>query len=401
LNYAITIDWLSLTVRGSVASLPECPVGFRLGEFVFVRLETGTRHYKNLVKIQYKGLPWGEMAFTPHSRILPPDSCQMKLENNVLYEESLGESLRHFFDLTKFKIQSIARLDIAFDFERFVNGWGATEFVQQLQSNQIMRLGREAQFHTYYKGHVLTGCKWGSLTSDRTFTLYNKTLELKGKSKPYINEYHKNNGLGVDCDVWRLEAKLKSDELKKMFNTEHGNRLDLFDFLEPDWLAQVFEKELESYLTFVFPTNERKSRCAVVPLIMLTKHVPQKLLRFSTRPGASNFRFKISIKSLLQEYYTTKNNRALSMACEIMDVHGLIDHTEKRLSFWLREFYSRMDIDYNYACPVALARSAMSLEELERNSYIKSVLPKETFFRSAFKMVHPSKFNQDKRVYLD
>jgi hypothetical protein len=405
MRYAINLDWLSLTLRGAVACLKECPVGFRAGAFTFVVTDGSTRHYKHVANIQYKGAPWANICFAPHSAILPADSCSMKLENCVLYEEGLIDTFREFFTETGFKIQSIARLDIAFDFEKFLNGWTAQEFVNQLTNNQIQKKGRPAQFNTHYKGAVLTGCRWGSMASDRAFVLYNKTLELQNKNKVYITDYHKRNDLGtagelcekteteIFPDVWRLEARLKSPELKKLFKCTIGDNiadengeqvrtmsLDLFDFLRPDWLAQVFEKELESYLTFVYPqTDEEKALHEprhALGLIMLT-HKTLALTRCSTKPSAGLFRVKVSIKSLLENYYRFKNERAFSMACEVIEENSLMEFVDKRLSHWKREFFGGMDSNYNYLEPVKQIALAKHVEQLQMMREAKAQLEKE------------------------
>ncbi|KAA9339876.1 hypothetical protein F0P96_04465 [Hymenobacter busanensis] len=436
LKNAITLDWLTLSLSGALEPVPVCPVipaieaeigrllvsgttlmpvGYRSrgGSFTFVNLDRGTAQYKRVLQIQYEGKPWGTLCAVPRSSILPPDSMQLKLENCVLYEEELRLSLVAFFGETGFVLNGITRLDIACDFERFANGMLPGAFIQAVQSAQIERKGRAANTNVFMRGGAYTGIKWGSQTSDRCATMYNKTLELKKSNKPYITKYLLAAGLGVPVsqfdadglplldedgnqkteapDVWRMEFKLKSDELKKLYHFPEGQdflrvhkdlpndlygeegelveplRLGLYDFVSAEWLKSVFQKELDTYLTFVEDSDDsNKSRRPALRLFDFAQPDAPKLLRHSTRPGTTSFRFKVSIKALLGEYWATKDNDSLHMACQLMQQHDLAGHVEKRLKHWQREFMPSMDMAYNYANPVALVRASLTLGETER-----------------------------------
>jgi hypothetical protein len=380
MKYAITLDWISLNLSGSVALFEECPVGFRCGNFVFIVGTTGTKHYKYLAKIQYKGRVFGEIQFAPRSPILPAESSQLKIENCILYENGLADTIKEFFESTKLTIKGVSRLDIAFDFEKFNDGTTPIEFINQLSTNQLQRAGRATALEIKYAGAEITGAKWGTLKSDRAFSLYNKTKEIQKSNKVYISETHRANGLGLvdGVDVWRLEARLKGAELKKLFklDKESGEltNLHLFEFLEPSFYTHVFEKELHSYWTFLIPdeNQKRRSRWDVADLVRLDLHEPQKLLRYSARPGVSLYRVKISIKSLLENYYKNKNQRAFTMACELIEENDLMKHVDKRLPFWKREFFPSMDADYNYMNPLVQIALAKSQLDLLHYSSIKS-----------------------------
>jgi hypothetical protein len=339
---------------------------------VFIVGTTGTKHYKHLAKIQYKGRPFGEIQFAPRSPILPAESSQLKLENCTLYENGLSETVKEFFDSTKLIVKGVSRLDIAFDFEVFYDGTTPIEFIRQIMANQLQRAGRATALEIKYMGAEITGCSWGTMKSDRAFSMYNKTREIQKSNKVYISQTHHANGLGLveGVDVWRIEARLKGAELKKLFklDKESGelSNLHLSEFLQPEYYTHVFEKELDSYWTFLVTDEsvKRRSLWQVADLVRLDLHEPQKLLRYSARPGVSLYRVKISIKSLLENYYKNKNQRAFTMACELIEENDLMTHVSKRLSFWKREFYSSMDVDYNYMCPIqqiALAKSQMDL----------------------------------------
>jgi hypothetical protein len=378
-KYTLTIDWLTLSLKGVVQSLPECPVGFRQGGFTFILLSSGTRHYKHLAKIQYFGKPWGEIAFKPNSAILPADSCQLKLENCVLYEKDLRVSVQDFFTQTGFVLRSITRLDIALDFEEFRNGWSPAEFINRLANDEVSRLGRAANLDIKRRGSEITGAVWGSMASERSFTLYNKTVELKRGNKTYITDYHRQNGLGLGRDVWRMEARLKNPELKKLYAIEPGTgeigQLTLLDFLSNDFLVLAFQKEVDSYMTFVFVEGERrKSNCATVDLVKLDLPPSEQLVRFSTKPSASAFRVKVTVKALCEQYYKYKNKSALSMAVQLMVENNLLEHVNRRLSWWKREFFASMDPDYNYMCPVKEACNVLDLDELRKYSDLYEML---------------------------
>lgn len=168
----------------------------------------------------------------------------LKLQNKQLYiHDCLFEFTKKLLDDLHLEFKSITQLDIAFDFEKFKNGWTGQDLMKKFFNKKIVRKtpnGKDFTFsiggrgtvnknvvevekvnkrtgEKYLKKEIQTdygvsvnGFSFGTKKSNVFVRCYNKTIEMKEKQmKPYIQRLHEDI-FGLNKDVWRIEFSLKS-----------------------------------------------------------------------------------------------------------------------------------------------------------------------------------------------
>lgn len=359
----ITCDYLEIYLRGNFT-------GERTENFTFKKKDLGTKIYSEAWNVQYNGVLFGLLLCKPRLKTFPPDACHFKLENEQLYIKYTNSGLSLLIDELKLEYQSVTRLDVACDFHKFEGGVTPRMFVNDFIAGRIQRKGRAlATFSPSFAGHELTGVSFGSRASERFGCLYNKTRLLKTENKPYITTYHQENGL-TDGDVWRLEFRLRGKEVKRLFRVSalaeygraHADNIEApagaehTHLLCPDLLRGVFITELQSYFSFFRASSDTNATRAYEAgaVVLLDVHklaAPFVLLeRVNDKRAAtgSNYRYRNAVKTLLLDYYLTKDLVYLTTAAQLVNKYHLRHLVLKRFQYWLCEFGAYIDPDFSY-----------------------------------------------------
>ena len=354
----ITCDYLEIYLRGYFHVVDTV-------DFQFVAI-AANRLYADCYNVRYRGVPFGNLLMNPRMETMAKDACHFKLDNEQLYMQRTNSVLMEFLRATRLTFQSVTRLDIACDFQQFEGGLSVPDFVRSVTTGAIARRGREGAWNPHYVGGKLTGVSFGSRTSERHGRLYNKTELLKKDNKPYITEWHKKNGL-VGADVWRLEFTLRGKEVKRMHTPERLTQAGRANLTAPtreamrmatlllsqDLLQGIFLTEMASYFTFVPLTKSgAKSKRRSISLITAASigGTPELVMRLSTKraPAGGSYRYKTAVRTLLLDYYLTKNGKYLETAFSFIERYNLAGMVRKRLPYWLVDFTPWIDTTYEY-----------------------------------------------------
>jgi hypothetical protein len=357
----VTCDYLELYLRGNFSMSPTA-------DFSFVRHDVGTKIYQKVYTVKYRGVMFGLLMVEPRMSTMKPDSCHFKLENEHLYISGTNSLIVLLCEQSGLRFEGVSRMDIACDFLAFENGYRPQQLIRDYINGDIERKGRELSVFTVnFTGREITGCTFGARASERFGRMYNKTLLQKTQNKPYIDAWHERNGLVGRGDVWRLEFSMRGKEMKKLFRplaltlgghakADIGVKLAVgneHNLLVHDVLKGIFVAELNSYFSFVRPgTDSNISRRPLVVLLDFSRDTPPPdlIMRIAIKRAthAKNFRYRSAVKTLLSDYYLTKQESYLYVACQFIEKYNLHEIVRNRFPYWLKEFAGWYDDGYDY-----------------------------------------------------
>ena len=264
--YLLSFDWLALyCTRPHQLEMPLNSANYtaKLAEF-------NTRHYKHLYYIYKDKEPIAELQIHPHSKVLDENGCIIKFCNRLLYSVNLFptiDSILQHYNLTP---QNISRLDLAGDFNSFINDYAPEDLIKDFVSQRIRKKGRAVgvvAFRQRSDGMHYNGLKFGTRESNVCIYLYNKTLELKEvHDKPYIRDSWKAAGLDMSQDIWRLEVSIKPEGLK--IADKDTGEVKNYNYNNIEQCKQeIYNTFVKSLFTFAVKDNANISRCTVIKLL--------------------------------------------------------------------------------------------------------------------------------------
>lgn len=277
----INYDWVEvycLEAEDLPPRTPEYYQGIVGRNNVQVR-EYGTPMYNQMFTILFHRKPLLEVRRDPMSRrsnggIFPDNCCHVRLSNRVCYYPDPIGFLLSFLRKHHLQYISTKRIDICLDFNRFDGGDDPAAFLRRYHAGRYAKMyQREFADHGKdgWQSKLYNSVKWGSLSSDITVKLYNKTMELNraGKDKPYIREAWKRCGLSLDKDVWRVEFSIQS-QLKNMVKEDDGSIMpvDIMIFRTREDCLNMFMMLADRYFDFRYVEKredgrlQRKDRCS-------------------------------------------------------------------------------------------------------------------------------------------
>lgn len=277
---AVVLDWVSLSGLIKVDAEP-----VRNSFYKVEKRDYGTRSYQEVFEVFDKnsGNLIATIARLPYSKVLHPESCNIKFANSLLYYEKRIDLINDF--LKRFEVQflGISRIDIAADFTELYRNRSITGFMDLFMSNKLVKKGRakvQAFFDNSGVGErVYKGLKFGSASSPVSYKIYNKTKELKEVSeKPYIVKWWEKNGLiqsaktWQNSEVWRCEFTLKAQN--SVFADSDGEFIEFhsLEVLEQKNIERIYQGLADKYLTFVQNRgvkNQRGKNSKIIYLIKL------------------------------------------------------------------------------------------------------------------------------------
>lgn len=360
----LLLDWLEFYCKGSfAASFRDAPSVSHCSSqssrypdqehdlsFTFVRRSYGTKFYDMAFDVFVDDQPFCTIAAKPRSGILHEDSCSVKIENSALYlpRFDLRDYIETFMRATRLRICSITRLDLAIDGTNEIN-----EISNECMKSDIFVRSGRAQFRpTGYdeKSKKFTGFTIGSRASDRFFSCYNKTAEIRSGKKGYIGKIHELNYL--EGDVYRYEVRLKS----KFLRTRKIALDDLFDLSK---MYDLYYSAISDFVVFKINDNNRKCRCTDIQLFSYPKQ-PKMLKTIERPPMISDRVMKTLAKSLVISLVTSdsidttgqqvhvirpesrqRDSRMLQTLVTLLEDHRLVDWFNEKRSFLVSDIMKR------------------------------------------------------------
>lgn len=163
-----------------------------------VRLEQyGTKIFRNVAKVYFKGAEFGTMLFEPYDgSCLDQKFGQFQIKNNFLYIplHQLKDILQDFSFQTGIEFTGFNRLDIAVDGSKDLGHFASYmyDFRRHIRTKDIAICGRIRDLNEYgdTTGEIF-GFSYGSRSSDRYIRFYNKSKEMILRPKKHIYDYWK------------------------------------------------------------------------------------------------------------------------------------------------------------------------------------------------------------------
>lgn len=269
MNQVITLDWLQLHVRQVPEDYPATA-----GRFTIFNTGKQTKQFKNYYLIIVGTECVATLVGRPHSGILKPDSGLLKLENKYLYQDDVKGLVNELLQELGLQFQNISRLDLACDFNMFLNGLHAERFIYKFLTGEYVKL-MKSKFKTigmHTRQNTFEYIMFGSGTSTLCYYLYNKSVEMKEqKYKPYIFDNWKNKGLNTDLEVWRLEFRIHSNP-RGLVDEDTGETVPFSKLDVLDIYNEVYRALFYKYFDFRYEDGQvKKNRMKKIPLLSLEK----------------------------------------------------------------------------------------------------------------------------------
>ena len=309
MTYCLSVDWFQCFCRLTKPldlELGTYVQGHALGPNGYVPLyqvaECKERHplYTRSFTLKLKGWDLVHIHWHPRSSVIARNAVAVKVANRALYSEHWAWHLRNVMGLLGLKYESLTRVDICADFQRFADDLEPRTFIARYLADgsvsdgvQYIRKGSNLYHVTGRKRHSslkedeipegsdegmrTLSCheylRFGTRRSGVSAYLYNKTLELMetGKKK-YIREMWEANGLISDPDlpVFRLEFSIQAKgmtcetraghQVMQSLGLRNLSVLQIEDFSNYLRLQDVFFSYAQKYWCFREVTDARYTK---------------------------------------------------------------------------------------------------------------------------------------------
>lgn len=334
--YTLTIDTLSLTLipieEGSIFNYSTLIKSY--GDDIRNVYPIGEEYYithsvKNDKSYNYSfNLYWyGEQVAEIHTNVRRgrKDFVKINFECRTFYQVGKGwyEHITDVARLLKLKMNNISVVHVAYD------SYGPYQWLKEKYTSSHWMLGKGHSDIRYVPltdalyTHSGTTMIVGSVSSGKRIACYPKSPEIEKNGKWYIKEFHERNGLNMNKQLDRVEARLTNAWLK---NYEYSlEELISPEGLEKLFLAAVREVGFKDISTEVKNKNtDYKAKCEKVFLVspdLLDGRVMKKVKK-SKAGKKSKHVLRSTFKSLLYTYIISGNVQDLYylryfMGCEI------------------------------------------------------------------------------------
>lgn len=292
----IACDWLQLHVQMDCVKLDMLTEGNRPSTVpddaprcgYNVQKETfGTRHFSAIYSVNdvVTGEQVAYVCAEPRSEIcMRHNSGLIKINNKYLYRNDLYDFVKKLLQDLKMKLLNVTRLDIALDMLSF-DTMSCKDFIQdfvrenifKLQSSVVKTMGKTSKVTKKGVKNGITSVKFGKESSDVTYILYNKSLELAEKTdKPWIKEHWKSAGWKGKETVYRLEFSIKRSNEQVAVVNDDGEVSDVIGYRDLECLKklpEIFKHFFNKCFTFYIPeltkygNYKKPSRCKKLELL--------------------------------------------------------------------------------------------------------------------------------------
>ena len=310
----ISIDYLTLYVQMSNRR--------KIDGFDFRVQKYNSKHFAKIAHIYIYNEKVANLEYEPHSSILDSRAGLLKIENNILYQKDMFHIIDLILDYICAKVISISRLDICADFEKFKNNLEPKKLIKNFMTERYLRNGRGKYTIIGNQKNVqdVEYLRFGSKSSEVNVYLYNKTIEMENvKHKAHIAELWKQNKLGIDKQVWRLEVSLKSQAMTYVDDdTGEYFKVNLDHLKDNQFIEKLYFSLVEKYFQFRKNDNTKnKSRMQKVNLFNKSDMIYSRI-KITNEPDYTR-RDKILLKNmyLFEKRYPNATNIAKLASSQI------------------------------------------------------------------------------------
>jgi hypothetical protein len=292
--------------------------------FKVKKMEYGTRHFSLVEELYSDRKRIATVTRKPCSPMLDKSMILIKFDNWILYSKNLSTWVPWFLAINALEFKNISRVDICTDFNYFPNGQEPAVFMKKFLHDTILKTGKLKKGSGHYEQNGnckrWTGMRFGSLYSEISYYLYDKTLEMKEKTfKPWIHKLWVKSGLDINLPIYRLEFTVKSSG-KIICNTDSGEvkMLNSMDILKRHMSEVTYNVLLNRFWQFVWNDGQvKKGRMRRLRLF------PEKFAQYSLIESEglhdSTRSTKIFIK-MLEQTNTELRGRSFDLAIAAHDL---------------------------------------------------------------------------------
>lgn len=316
-------DWLAFSLR-MVLTTAEQLEGISLNcptDYTLIHQQTGTNQFKKrAILYNASGDKVLTLLWSPHSKIIAPNTLFVELANRWLYSNL--NPLPLLEQIHSYTFGSLSRFDIATDFnpteqqEALIAMLTAgTAYVQGKREGSL--------FHDYKQGKTVERqprqLAWGNPQTNIKWKLYNKTKEIteidehgrRWCNKPYIRDCWQLNGLDIGKDVWRLECSINSASTHQW----RGEKLD-FSIYDPLQYTLLFYDLMAT--RFVIRKNEgheNKRYDKILPFLNSPTEEHYRLRRLDPQSEQHHTDHAATLRNLIKqlERPETQCNKRIAM----------------------------------------------------------------------------------------
>lgn len=309
--YVLSCDWFSSScyvpfafrtfIRGSEEDCAKLYKTYRFGKEEFVLKESKEVHpcFMRSCLIEWHDVPVCSLFFGD-KRSTASHAGVAKVANSFLYYGDWSSIYMRALAAVGWRHIAAKRIDIAADFELFVNGRKPLQFIfdyldePSASRPSFIRKSSNKYVATGVRSiakNIVQSVRWGTRESPVQVNLYNKTQELADvKMKPWILEKWAANGLKSGLDefkrmhwVWRVEFSINCAQLA--FRTKERSKvfdISLTDVADQASLANIFAVLVPNYFqfySFTIDNVKRKSKVRDLQPITLfdLEHLPRNV----------------------------------------------------------------------------------------------------------------------------
>lgn len=389
-----SVDWMQLFCSNSTLEPPmweekQSSSPDKWGNHRTYKLVTSMHYIKGYEwqrEVVYKNYTVATVACCPKSDQVRKDGCAIKIANPVLYVADWYFILNDIIGVLGWQPLNITRVDLACDFNFFMNGVSPDTFIRKYVTKQkasYLRVGSN-KFCIYGRKEmrctIYDSIRWGSRQSGVSVYMYNKTKELdEVKDKPWIREAWQKANLSSTKAVWRVEISITSQGLglKSMYNNLIHN-LFIDELMTPELCRQMFQIYAAKYFRFVKtdPNAKRKRDLKQVELLNLNAEQEMKPVGLSEYRDTGRMEKIVSNK--LDEMYKYIADRDFSNKYEMLQAidkvktmynvhHSIKDRTNYELKVMEKRvadvITSTFDLPSHEETLIALHKGRKNIEE--------------------------------------
>lgn len=357
-TYAIGFDWVQYSGTIKPGQFPK----IESEKYALNLKDYGTRNFNELyevVTLNPDGIEevCAYVEAKPRVKFINSDIVLVKLDNKYCYQGDILTFLYSLNEALGIEFKNYTRLDSFIDFQHVGNDIDPQNFLRACASRSLVVKGKSMR--THHERSIVTGITWGSASSPVSFTMYNKSREMRKKvQKPWVSGLWKECGFDEMKDTYRLEFRHKKD-MKTFVDGESGDTL--FSHADIKMIAC-----LEQYLPFMYEQHFYVAKyCEGIRISRMQRYYPLDMeatfitaLRLSDKLKSNNY-VKYQVKNLIAraEYHqkTGELIRASGLLEEVEDLLRLYD-----LMNWYKLKYPAHNLYKSHMTIQDIATSALA-----------------------------------------
>jgi len=239
-KYTLTLDWLQFIAR------QENDINYHLFTHEEIKLnpkDSNNPNFSSCYMVNVNETEICELYVYPTNKKFESDEVSIKICNNLLYTNNYHQLIFYVLSQLGLVFIRLFKLDIALDSHdnekimKYLKRYIRTKTIlfknDNLKPNGQSFIKQELNFKSY---------SFGSRKYQKTFTVYNKTKEIKKSGKNYISKFWETNSLdNIEKDIFRFELQLGTRHLKKY------DLKDICMISDTKLIGDLFKNEVSNY----------------------------------------------------------------------------------------------------------------------------------------------------------